>query len=223
MRGPSEIPKKNAKDPKKNAKERKKKMTGVTRLNREHIVGQATFDDAGEKVGYVEFCYLDIDTEQPEWAAVNNGQLASKSHLVPLVDAAMTREGLQLAFSRSQIGGAPELDLTVDLDGDDEAQLCDYYGLEYSRAESDTGLPARPTTIAVDDEVATVPREAGRARLRKHVVTETATTTIPPQYDTELVLGTRAVPDQRLRVETVTSDEEIVVDRRDEQIDVEEL
>ena len=198
-------------------------MTGVTRLNREHIVGQATFDDAGDKVGYVEYCYLDIDTEQPEWAAVNNGQLASKSHLVPLMDAAMTREGLQLAFSRSQIGGAPELDLTVDLDGDDEAQLCEYYGLLYSRAESDTGLPARPTTLAVDDVDTTVHREAGRARLRKHVVTETATTTVPPQYDTDLVLGTRAVPEQRLRVETVTSDEEIVVDRRDDQIDVEGL
>ncbi len=197
-------------------------MTGVTRLNREHIVGQATFDDAGDKVGYVEYCYLDIDTEQPEWAAVNNGELASKSHLVPLVDAAMTREGLQLAFSRSQIAGAPELDLTVDLDGDDEAQLCDYYGLLYSRDESDTGLPARPTTLVVDDEVATVHREAGRARLRKHVVTETATTTVPPQYDTELVLGTRTVPEER-RVETVTSDEEIVVDRRDDQIDVEGL
>ncbi len=198
-------------------------MTGVTRLNREDIVGQAAFDDAGDKVGYVEFCYLDIDTEEPEWAAVNNGQLESKSHLVPLVDAAMTREGLQVAFSRSQIAGAPELDLTVDLDGDDEAQLCDYYGLLYSRDESDTGLPARPTTLAVDDEVATVHREAGRARLRKHVVTETATTTVPPQYDRELVLGTRTVPEERLRVETVTSDEEIVVDRRDEQIDVEGL
>ena len=197
-------------------------MTGVTRLNREQIVGQATFDDAGEKVGYVEFCYLDIDTEQPEWAAVNNGRLASKSHLVPLVDATMTREGLQVAFSLSQIGGAPELDLTVDLDGDDEAQLCEYYGLQYSRAESDTGLPARPTTLAVD-EVATVRREAGRARLRKHVVTETVTATAPPLYDAELVVGTRTVPEERLRVETVTSDEEIVADRSNEQLDVEGL
>ena len=192
-------------------------MTGVSRLNREHIVGKATFDNAGDKVGYVEYCYLDIDTDQPEWAAVDTGRATTQSRLVPLMDATMTTEGLQVAFSRDQIWEAPELDLDKELDDDDEAQLFDYYGLQYSEARSDTGLPAGRTTPAVE-EVATVRGGAGRARLRRHVVTETVTTTVPPLYEEEALLGTRAVPREQVLVETVTSDEVVAADLRDEQI-----
>jgi len=177
-------------------------MTGV---DREHIVGKRVFDEAGDKVGYVEFCYLDLDTEQPEWAAVNNGRIGFQSHLVPLMGAAMTTDGLQVAFSRSQIAGAPELDLSKELDADDEAQLFDHYGLQYSEDESDTGLPSGRTTLAVEEEVATVPRGSGRARFRKHVVTETVTT----------APSGSALQDQ-VRIETVTSDEDVVDDRRDQ-------
>ena len=168
-------------------------MSEASKLNDQDIVGQTAFDAAGEKVGDVEYCYLDLDTDQPEWVAVKTGKLTSKSRLVPLMGATVTAEGLRLAFSKDQIKGAPEVDLDMDLTEAEEAPLFDHYGLAYSQAESDTGLPAGRAApegaegstdgamIRSEEElqVGTVSRQAGRARLRKYVVTENVTTTVP--------------------------------------------
>ena len=85
---------------------------------------------------------------------------------------------------------------------DDEAELYRHYGMQYSEARSETGLPegggpasaggepagrdvSGPTT---DDamtrseeelQVGTASRERGRARLKKYVVTEHETRTVP--------------------------------------------
>ncbi len=169
-------------------------MTEASKLNHQDIVGQTVFDVAGDNVGDVEYCYLDLDTDQPEWAAIKTGLISSKSRLVPLMDATMTTEGLQLAFSKDQIKGAPELDLDMDLTEAEEAQLFSYYGLRYSEAESDTGLPAGRTAPSArsDDAmtrseeellVGTARRGSGRARLRKYVVTENVTTTVPVRHE----------------------------------------
>lgn len=168
-------------------------MTDASQLNQEDLVGHPAFDVDGSEVGDVECCYLDLDTDLPEWVAVKTGKLTSKSRLVPLMDATMTAEGLHLAFSKDQIKGAPELDLDMDLTEAEEAPLFEHYGLAYSEAQSDTGLPAgrsAPTAprAGSDDamtrseeklQVGKVRREAGRARLRKYVVTENVTTTVP--------------------------------------------
>jgi len=169
-------------------------MTEASRLDYQDLVGRTAFDVAGDKFGEVEYCYLDLDTDLPEWVAVKTGRLTARSRLVPLMDATMTAEGLQLAFSKDQVMGAPELDLDMDLNEAEEAELFGYYGLRYSEAQSDTGLPAgrtapRPISGSGTDDamtrseeellLGTVRREAGRARLRKYVVTETVTTTVP--------------------------------------------
>ena len=134
-------------------------MSEASNVNHEDIVGRTAFDVEGQKVGEVEYCYLDLDTDLPEWAAVKTGGIASQSRLVPLMDATMTADGVNLAFSKSQITGAPEVNLDLDLNEAEEAQLFGHYGLVYSEAHSDTGLPA--------GRVGTARREAGRARLRK--------------------------------------------------------
>lgn len=165
-------------------------MTDASQLNHQDIVGQTAFDLEGNKIGDVEYCYLDLDTDQPEWAAVKTGKLTRQSRLVPLMDATMTSEGLHLAFGKDQIKAAPELDLDMELTEAEEAELFDHYGLRYSEAQSDTGLPAGRTSPspATDDamtrseeelQVGTVRRQAGRARLRKYVVTENVAMTVP--------------------------------------------
>ena len=172
-------------------------MTDASQLNHQDIVGQTAFDVDGNKIGEVEYCYLDLDTDLPEWVAVKTGKLMGKSRLVPLMDATMSDEGLRLAFGKDQIKGAPELDLDMDLTEGEEAPLFAHYGLAYSEAQSDTGLPAgraAPATApaGADDamtrseeelRVGKVRREAGRTRLRKYVVTENVTTTIPVQRE----------------------------------------
>lgn len=134
-------------------------MSVESNVNHEDIVGRPAFDVDGEKVGEVEYCYLDLDTDLPEWAAVKTGGIASQSRLVPLMDGTMTADGVNLAFSKGQITGAPEVNLDLDLNEAEEAQLFSHYGLVYSEVRSDTGLPAGRAGAAR--------REAGRVRLAK--------------------------------------------------------
>ncbi len=99
---------------------------------------------------------------------------------------------MRLPFSKDQVKDAPSADADGQLSMDEEARLYEHYGMAYSDAPSDTGLPtdggAPPQTTGTDDamtrseeelRVGTRQRQAGRARLRKWVETEHVSTTVP--------------------------------------------
>jgi len=157
-------------------------------------------DADGDKVGTLEELFRDEDTQEPEWAGVRTGMFGTKLSFVPIQGAKPRGEQVQVLFSKAQIKDAPRID---DSDGqlsqDEEARLYEHYGLNYSERRSDSGLPAGngadgghvghdtsgPTT---DDamtrseeelKVGKAERERGRARLRKYVVTEQVTQTVP--------------------------------------------
>ena len=162
--------------------------------------GRDIIDADGHKVGTLEELFRDEDTQEPEWAAVRTGMFGTKLSFVPIEGAEPRGEDVQVLFSKAQIKDAPRID---DSDGqlsqDEEARLYEHYGLNYSERRSDSGLPAGngadgghvghdtsgPTT---DDamtrseeelKVGKAERERGRARLRKYVVTEQVTQTVP--------------------------------------------
>jgi uncharacterized protein (TIGR02271 family) len=162
--------------------------------------GRDIIDADGEKVGALEELFRDEHTQEPEWAVVRTGMFGTKLSFVPIQGAEPRGEDVQVLFSKAQIKDAPRID---DSDGqlsqDEEARLYDHYGLNYSEHRSDSGLPAgngaggeqvgRDTSGPTTDEAMTrseeelrvgkAERERGRARLRKYVVTEQVTQTVP--------------------------------------------
>jgi uncharacterized protein (TIGR02271 family) len=176
----------------------------MTTLQREDVLqlrGQDLADRDGDTIGKVEEIYLDVETDQPEWALVNTGMFGTKSTFVPLKDA--TREGdmLRVPFEKSQVKDAPRVDADGKLSQSEEAELYRHYGLDYSESQSGSGLPeggtgedaggtvghdvSGPTTDNAmtrseeEVKVGTTERESGRARLRKYVVEEEVTKTVP--------------------------------------------
>ena len=163
--------------------------------------GQELTDRNGEKIGKVEEIYLDQETDKPEWALVKRGMFGSGSAFVPLAGA--TEEAGELRVA--QVKDAPGFDADRELSQDDEAQLHSHYGVDYSESRSDSGLPEGGTPersgAATGDDVSgsetddamtrseeelrvgTTQREAGRARLRKHVVTDQVQQTVPVQRE----------------------------------------
>jgi stress response protein YsnF len=99
----------------------------------------------GEKIGSIEEIYLDTQTGEPEWALVQTGLFGSKQTFVPLHDATEGDNGLEVPFDKSQVKDAPKMDPDGQLSQRDEAELYRHYGLEYSEAESDTGLASGGT------------------------------------------------------------------------------
>jgi len=165
--------------------------------------GEDLCDRDGDKIGSVEEIYLDADTGAPEWALVKTGRFGGKGTFVPLRDAGEADGTLRVPFDKATVKDAPTMEPDGQLSRREEAELYRHYGMEYSEtgpteggargrssgdadAEDTTGRDVSgPTTdkaMTRSEEELTVgkaERETGRARLRKYVVTDEVTKTVP--------------------------------------------
>jgi uncharacterized protein (TIGR02271 family) len=235
--------------------------------------GRTMVDPAGDKLGTIDAIYLDDETGQPEWATVTSGLFTAKAAFVPLAQAQDLGDSVQVPYDKQQVSDAPSPQADGSLSQDEEAALYRHYGLEYSEHRSDSGLPTgtddtvgRDTSGPTTDDamtrseeelrVGTETRERGRARLRKHVVTETQQVTVPVQreevrverepitdanldaatsgpaiseeehevtlHEETPVVDKRAVPKERVRLDTdtVTDERQVSEEVRKEQIEV---
>jgi len=173
--------------------------------------GQQLVDRNGDKVGKIDEIYLDEQTGKPEWLAVNTGLFGSNVSFVPLAQATTEGYTVRVPYEKSQIKDASNASADGQLSQEEEANLYRHYGMEYGEDRSDSGLPegrfdesartaettggtvghdvSGPTTDEAmtrseeELKVGTAKREAGRARLRKYVVTENVTQTVPVQRE----------------------------------------
>lgn len=166
-------------------------------------IGQDVHGSDGSKLGTVGQVYLDDTTGNPEWATVQTGLFGTKESFVPIADATLDQRGLTVPFDKSRVKDAPRVEAeNGHLDVEEEAELYRYYGMT---AGDDRAEPARDEQVfdqaAVADgeqkrpagredaasmtrseerlNVGTEKVETGRARLRKYVVTENQTVTVP--------------------------------------------
>jgi len=162
-------------------------------------IGHEVVDSSGEKVGKVSQIYLDDQSGQPEWLAVNTGLFSTKASFVPLQGARNDGDRLVIAYPKAQVKDAPRVEEDGDgfLTPEEEAELYRYYGRDYSAAPTandaagtaagyDTSGPTTDDAMTRSEEelrVGVERREAGRARLRKYVVTEQVQTTVPVSHE----------------------------------------
>jgi len=107
--------------------------------------GETAYGPGGEKLGTISEIYLDQDTDQPEWLAIKTGLFGTKLSFAPIAEASRNGEGVQLPYGKDQITGAPTVAADGALSQDEEATLYRHYGLNYSEAPSDSGLPTGGT------------------------------------------------------------------------------
>jgi stress response protein YsnF/sporulation protein YlmC with PRC-barrel domain len=107
--------------------------------------GRTVVDESGQKIGKFDDLYLDEETSRPEWAAVNTGLLGLRKSLVPLAEAELAGEDVKVPFDLEHVKAAPNVDPDDQLSQQEEAQLYQHYGLDYSKSESGTGLPEADT------------------------------------------------------------------------------
>jgi uncharacterized protein (TIGR02271 family) len=161
------------------------------------VIGQTLYSSDGEKIGKVGQVYLDDQTGQPEWVTAKTGMFGTSETFVPLADASLSGDQLTVPYDKDKVNDAPRVEPdNGHLSQSEEAELYHYYGLDYSEDASDSGLPAGTRDTAGTDtaapssddamtrseeqlRVGTEKRETGRARLRKYVVTENVTQTVP--------------------------------------------
>ena len=160
--------------------------------------GRDLLGSDGDKIGKVDEIYIDNATDQPEWALVNTGLFGTKSNFVPLSGARPSGEDVEVQVTKDQVKDAPGIDPDAELSSDEEQELYRHYGLDFGdydyadtdaeggRSEQtaghDTSGPDTDEAMTRSEEelaVGTRERESGRVRLRKYVVTENVTQTVP--------------------------------------------
>ena len=165
----------------------------------QQVIGSTAYGSDGQKIGTVGQIYLDDETGQPEWATVNTGLFGTGESFVPLSDASFEGDRLVVRHTKDKVKGAPNIGDTGHLDPDEERALYEYYGRSY-----ETGYETTTTTRTTGDDAMTRSEErlnvgkqrvqTGRARLRKHVVSDTQTVNVPVERE-ELRLEREPVTD----------------------------
>ena len=161
------------------------------------VVGSDAYSDNGEKIGTVGQLFLDDETGQPEFLTVNTGFLGTNESFIPVANATVAGDRVTVPFSKDKVKDAPNVSASSGhLSSEEERTLYEYYGLTYSSyGDSAVGGQREAGTVGhdvsgptTDDAmtrseerltVGTASQEAGRARLRKYVVTEQETHTVP--------------------------------------------
>ena len=165
----------------------------------DNLMGRDIYGSDGAKIGTAVQVYADDETGRPEWVTVRTGLFGTKESFVPLADASVSGDRITVQYDKAFVKDAPSIDEEGHLSEDQEQELYAYYNRssddrDDTTARSRTGYDenrdsARLTTddaMTVSEErlnVGTERREAGRARLRKYVVTENVTQTVPVQRE----------------------------------------
>lgn len=202
-------------------------------------------DQNGDKIGGVGQVYLDDTTEQPAWVTVKTGFFGTKETFVPLSDAQLSGDRITVPYDKQYVKDAPNMDADAHLGDNEQDELYRYYGVgtgygtttdtdvDYAGTTTDTDMDRTDADFAetrsTGDEgmvlheeranVGTERVETGRARLRKHVVSDQKTITVPVEREEFEVVREPVgadTGDGRLsddEVEVTLSEERPVVDK----------
>jgi uncharacterized protein (TIGR02271 family) len=172
----------------------------ITQSDLQYLNGADVYASDGGKIGSASQVYLDSQTGEPEWVSVRTGMFGTKESFVPLAEATLSDNRLQIPYGKNQVKDAPQIDADGDLSPGEEDTLYTYYGLRpaagqvdqgtgtagYAAADRavghDTSGPTTDNAMTRSEErlvAGTRTEETGTARLRKYVVTEQQSVTVP--------------------------------------------
>jgi uncharacterized protein (TIGR02271 family) len=176
----------------------------------ETLRGADVHSQDGEKIGSVEALFLDEQTQRPEWIGLGTGFFGTKRVFVPVEGASLAEDRVTVPYAKDHVKDAPDVD-TDEISQDTESALYAHYGLGYSEARSETGLPeggrAGPEDLAEtmkeqaavtrsEEELRVGKREEEMGRLRVHKWVESEQVDVPVEVRREKARVTREPVDE---------------------------
>ncbi len=182
----------------------------ITREQIPAVLDHPVYDAQGSKIGDAKHVFLDDATHQPDWVSVKTGLFGTSESFVPIHDATMVEDHLEVPYPKDRVKDAPNVDVDAGghLSEDEERRLYEHYGIAWdeawqqanqpgrggwAHAGTDTGTAGYVDAGAAGDEAMTRSeeemhvgverREVGRARLRKYVATEEQQQTVPVRHE----------------------------------------
>lgn len=147
------------------------------------LVGKTLLGRSGVRVGKVTDVYQS-DGGAATFATVATGLFGTSSSFVPLTQAEVHGDDVHVPYTKEVISAAPRVAPGRELSTQEESDLFAYYGTSGGTAQpADADAAGTMTRSEERLHVGTERVETGRARLRKYVVTETVTQTVPVSHE----------------------------------------
>lgn len=245
-------------------------MISTEQLNELSLIGGTVVGPDGQKIGKFGQVFIDDRSGEPAWATVHTGFFGLSESFIPLSEAAIAGDTLSIPYDKQTVKDAPNIEPEGRLSEAEEQELYRYYSLawddadqaavqpgvpeseartEYSREDMREPVAGGPEASMLRSEeqlhVGTENVETGKVRLRKHVVTEDVTRTVPVSHEEVRLerepvadapaagaLGDELAADEKstepvervsLEKEAVTEEERLKAELRKEQVETEGL
>ena len=102
--------------------------------------GKVLVDRDGEKIGKLQDVYVDVETDEPQFATVKEGVIGRHLTFVPLGGVQVGPDDLQVTVTKERVRSAPDLDLHGgELSQADESALYHHFELNYTPIGLDSG------------------------------------------------------------------------------------
>ncbi len=175
-------------------------MISTENLSALTTAGGNVVSSDGHKIGSVGQIYVDDQTGEPTWVTVKTGFFGTHESFAPLDSATQDGDDVVLVHTKDKVKDAPRVAPDGHLEPEEEERLYSYYGVHGTAGFTGTGRDTDATTEShgtvghdtsgptTDDamtrseeklHVGTEREATGRVRLRKYVVTENVTKTVP--------------------------------------------
>ncbi|WIB26471.1 PRC and DUF2382 domain-containing protein [Curtobacterium sp. MCSS17_015] len=181
------------------------------------LIGADVYGSGEAKIGTVGQVYVDNDTQAPTWVTIRTGLFGTSETFAPLTEANFDAGIVRIAYDKAFVKDAPRVEADGALSDEEEQALYSYYGMtdasvdesplydqDADRGVNTHGTEGHDTSGPTTDDAMTRSEErlhvgtervgAGRARLRKHVVTEQVTKTVPVSHE-EVTLSREPITD----------------------------
>ena len=161
------------------------------------LIGATVYGTDNDKIGTVGQVYVDTETQRPLWLTIKTGLFGTAESFAPIEDASFDGDSVRLPFEKSFVKDAPRIADDGALSVEEEQSLYGYYGNGADTSTTstddtttntgyDTSGPTTDDAMTRSEErlhVGTEKVETGKARLRKHIVTEMETVTVPVSHE----------------------------------------
>ncbi len=102
--------------------------------------GKMLLDREGEKIGKLQDVYVDVETDEPQFATVKEGFIGRHLTFVPLGGIQIGPNDLQVSATKEQVRSAPDIEMNGDeLSQADESTLYHHYEMNYTAPDTESG------------------------------------------------------------------------------------
>ena len=102
--------------------------------------GKMLVDRNGEKIGKLQDVYVDVETDEPQFATVKEGFLDRHLTFVPLAKIQIGPDDLQVSVTKQLVKTAPDIDMHgEELSQADESKLYHHFEMNYTPIDTESG------------------------------------------------------------------------------------